>query len=510
MATESTSTSILQARGISKKFPGVQALDDVDFEIHAGEIHGLIGENGAGKSTFIKIVGGAYHADSGTMSLAGEPFLPLNPEIALQCGIAIVHQELSLCENMNVAENLLFNRHPHKLTVINRKQLVRQTNDFLDRFDLDISPGEKVENLSLAVKEQIEILRAISYKPKLLILDEPTGPLSKPQANQLFTILEDLKAKGVSILYISHNMTEVLRLCERISIFRDGKYIQTVEKQNVAEEHLANLMVGRDLGDMFPDLGTSKEREPVLEVKKLSCRDNFSDINFSLQKGEILGVAGLIGSKRTELALTIFGALKKDSGNVLLSGKELHIQSPKDAIKKGIAYLSEDRRLLGLFLNFSIAENILSINLKKYSNYGVINKKTLVDEISKHIKSLNIVASGPDHIVRQLSGGNQQKTLLAKWLSVRPKVLIIDEPTRGIDVGAKKAIYELLRELADSGISILLISSEMLEILGMSDRIMLMDSGSLIGIFPNTEEITEEFIMNKIVDYRRRDTAFEK
>jgi inositol transport system ATP-binding protein len=504
------SISILEASGISKRFPGVQALDNVGFEIQSGEIHGLIGENGAGKSTFIKIVGGAYHADSGTIKLDGEPFLPLNPEIALQSGIAIVHQELSLCENMNVAENLLFNRHPHKMTVIDRKKLVQHANEFLNKFDIDISPGEKVENLSLAVKEQIEILRAISYKPKLLILDEPTGPLSKPQANQLFTILEDLRNKGVSILYISHNMTEVLGLCERITIFRDGKYIQTVVKQNVTEEHLANLMVGRDLGDMFPDLSKGEEREPVLEVKKLSCRDNFSDISFALQKGEILGVAGLIGSKRTELALTIFGAFKKEAGSVLLDGKELHIQSPKDAIKKGIAYLSEDRRLLGLFLNFSIAENILSINLEKYSNYGVINKRLLRTQIAKHIKELNIVASGPDHVVRQLSGGNQQKTLLAKWLSVRPQVLIIDEPTRGIDVGAKKAIYELLRELANSGISILLISSELLEILGMSDRIMLMDSGSLIGIFPNTEEITEEFIMNKIVDYRRRDTSFEK
>ena len=499
------SDSILAVTGLSKRFPGVQALDNVEFDIRGGEIHGLIGENGAGKSTFIKIIGGAYHADAGEMLFAEAPYAPSNPESALKSGIAIVHQELSLCENMSIAENLLINRHPRRGPFIDRRELARVTREYLAKFGIRVSPNDRVDRLPLAVKEQVEILRALSYRPKLLILDEATGPLSRPQADRLFELLKELQGQGVSILYISHNIPEVLQICDRISVFRDGRFVQTLMAEGSSEEQLSNLMVGRRLGDMFPPREERpSESETVLEVRGLSSGDRFRDVSFRLRQGEILGVAGLVGSGRTDVAMALFGARELTAGEILLSGAALRFRTPRDAIRHGIAYLSEDRRLLGLFLSFSISENLLSVNLRRFAKRWLVDREGLDRDTRRYMDTLDIKASSPRQRVGELSGGNQQKTMFAKWVSVQPRVLIIDEPTRGVDVGAKKAIHELLRGLARQGIAVLMISSELPEVLGMSDRIMIMDSGRVVQVLPIDETVTEEYVMNAIVNSRRK------
>jgi ABC-type sugar transport system ATPase subunit len=497
---------VLEIHGLSKKFPGVQALDRVDLDIRKGEIHGLIGENGAGKSTLIKIIAGAYRKDSGDMMFDNAPYNPPSPTYALDHGISVVYQELSMCENMSIAENLFINRPPTRpfLEWIDRKKLYEKTAELLKKFDLPLSPTTKVDELALAVKEQVEILRALSYQPKLLILDEPTGPLSKPLAQRLFALMASVKEQGVSILYISHNIGEVLNNCDRVTVFRDGALVSTMDSSEIDEERLSGMMVGRKLGQMFPTRGEIPTGKDVaMKVEGLTVRGLFQDVGFHLQRGEVLGVTGLIGARRTEMALTIFGAIRKTAGRIVLDGEEADIRNPADAMARGIAYLPEDRRLLGLFLEFAIANNILSIDMRKFSRYGVIDRGLLQRTTEQFMEKLQIRASGPDQVVGTLSGGNQQKTLLAKWISRNPKILIIDEPTRGIDVGAKQAIHELIRDLANQGMGVIMISSELPEVIGMSDRILVMDRGQVVTIVDNTEIITEEYIMNAIMQVRR-------
>jgi ABC-type sugar transport system ATPase subunit len=498
--------TVLQIHGLSKRFPGVQALDRVDLDIRSGEIHGLIGENGAGKSTLIKIIAGAYRKDSGDIMFDNTPYNPPNPTYALNHGIAVVYQELSMCENMSIAENLFINRPPTLpfLELIDRKRLYQRTEEFLAKFDLDLSPTAKVSELALAVKEQVEILRALSYQPKLLILDEPTGPFSKPLAQRLFELMATVKAQGVSILYISHNIGEVLTNCDRVTVLRDGAKVATMGSDEIDEERLSGMMVGRKLGLMFPARATVPASvSPVLTVENLTVRGLFQDVGFQLSRGEVLGVTGLIGARRTEMALTIFGAIRRTSGRVLIDGQETDIRSPSGAMAAGIAYLPEDRRLLGLFLNFAIATNMLSNDLPKFSRYGVIDRRLLERTTQEYMEKLQIRGFGPDQVVGTLSGGNQQKTLLAKWLSRNPRILIIDEPTRGIDVGAKQAIHELIRALALQGMGVIMISSELPEVIGMSDRILVMDRGQVVSILENTDDVTEEYIMNAIMQVRR-------
>ena len=498
--------TVLEVRGLSKRFPGVQALDRVDLDIRKGEVHGLIGENGAGKSTLIKIIAGAYRKDSGDMVFDNAPYNPPSPTYALDHGIAVVYQELSMCENMSIAENLFINRPPTLpfLEWIDRRKLYERTSEFLEKFDLPLSPTTKVNELALAVKEQVEILRALSYQPKLLILDEPTGPLSRPLAERLFELMASVKEQGVSILYISHNIGEVLSTCDRVTVFRDGAKVATLGCNEIDEERLSGMMVGRKLGQMFPPRGTPSTQDDVaLRVENLAVRGLFQNIGFHLRKREVLGVTGLIGARRTEMALTIFGAIRKTSGRILLDGKEADIRSPAAAMARGIAYLPEDRRLLGLFLQFAIAYNMLSIDMGRFSRFGMIDRRLLQRTTEEYMERLQIRASGPDQVVSTLSGGNQQKTLLAKWILRNPKVLIIDEPTRGIDVGAKQAIHELIRDLANRGMGVIMISSELPEILGMSDRILVMDRGQIVTITENTAGVTEESIMNEIIQFKR-------
>lgn len=510
MSKQNQFENILEINGLGKSFPGVQALDNVDLSICNGEIHGLIGENGAGKSTLIKIISGALRKDTGTIRFEDNDYNAINSTEALHKGIATVYQELSLCENMNVAENLLINRHPRKGFLIDYKELFKKTMEYLEQFGLQVSPNDKVQNLSLAERAQIEILRAISYNPKLLILDEPTGALSGYLINRLFELLFNLKRQGTSILYISHNINEVLKICDRVTVLRDGVRVNTVTSNEITEEKLANQMVGRKLNTMYPERESIPSSEVVLNVQNLSDGELFNDISFDLKRGEILGVAGLVGSGRTELALTIFGYRKIVDGHILIHDKPIMIKTPKDAIRNGIAYLPEDRHLLGLFLPFTIANNLLSNNLENFSRNGIVDNKKLTSLTTDYIKNLQIKAFGPQQIVDNLSGGNQQKTLLAKWIKVNPEILIIDEPIRGIDVGTKKAIHELLRKLAHGGMSIIMISSELSEILGMSDRIMIMDRGRIVDIVENKKTITEEYIMQAIVNFKKGKNNFEQ
>jgi ABC-type sugar transport system ATPase subunit len=496
---------LLDIKGLSKRFPGVQALSRVDLDVRKGEIHGLIGENGAGKSTLIKAIAGAHIKDAGEMTFDGKPFAPQKPTDALGIGIAIVYQELSLCENMSVAENIFINRHPVRTAfrIIDQQLLRELTNQALTEFGLEISHAERVSALSLAVQEQIEILRALSYSPQLLILDEPTGPLSRPLVERLFELMRSIVDRGVSILYISHNMGEVLEICDRVTVLRDGERVGQVGAADATEQQLAKMMVGRDLGQMYPDRGRVPPGDVVLQVEHLSRPAVFQDVSFQLRRGEILGVAGLIGAGRTDVAMTIFGALSKSGGAIYVDGKEVEIGSPRDAIHEGIAYLPEDRKSLGLFLDFSIAENLLSIRTREFSRAGIVDTKALETASERAMEELQIRAQGTGQIVQYLSGGNQQKTLFAKWVSLNPKVLIIDEPTRGIDVGAKQAIHRMLRDMANEGIGVIMVSSELPEVLGMSDRIMIMDRGLVVDIVDNDESVTEESIMQAIVQFKR-------
>lgn len=502
---------LLEIVGLSKHFPGVQALSEVDLDIRKGEIHGLIGENGAGKSTLIKAVGGAHIKDEGTMRLDGTPFEPRSPTEALRQGIAIVYQELSLCENMTVAENIYFNTQPVKtvLKVIDQRKLRELTAEALSEFGLEISHAENVWSLSLAEREQIEILRALSYDPQLLILDEPTGPLSRPLIERLFELMTSVRERGVSILYISHNMGEVLEICDRVTVLRDGKRVGQVSATDSTEEQLAGMMVGRALGQMYPDRRGAHKGDVVLEVRNLTRPGVFENVGFELCRGEILGVAGLIGAGRTDVAMTVFGALTKTEGTVLVEGEEVDIRSPKDAIRRGIAYLPEDRKALGLFLDFSIAENILAIRIKEFSRLGFVDKRALQEATSRLMEQLQIRAQGSEQEMQYLSGGNQQKTLFAKWVSLSPRVLLIDEPTRGIDVGAKQAIHRILRDMANGGIGVMMISSELPEVLGMSDRIMIMDRGRVVDIVENDDSVTEESIMQAIVKSKKEGNSLD-
>jgi len=510
MSKQNQFENILEINSLSKSFPGVQALNNVDFSIRKGEIHGLIGENGAGKSTLIKIISGALRKDTGIIRFENNDYNAINSTEALNKGIATVYQELSLCENMNVAENLLINRHPRKGFVIDYKGLFKKTVEYLEKFGLQVSPNDKVQNLSLAERAQVEILRAISHNPKLLILDEPTGALSGYLVDRLFELLSNLKRQGKSILYISHNISEVLEICDRVTVLRDGVKISTLVSNETTEDKLANQMVGRNLKGMYPERESIPKSEVILKVQNLSDGEIFNNISFDLRRGEILGIAGLVGSGRTELALTIFGYRKITDGNILIHNKPVVIKNPKDAIKNGIAYLPEDRHLLGLFIPFTIANNLLSNNLENFSHNGILDNNKLTSLTTDYIKNLQIKAFGPQQIVGNLSGGNQQKTLFAKWIEVNPEILIIDEPIRGIDVGTKRAIHELLRKLAHGGMSIIMISSELPEILGMSDRIMIMDRGCIVDIVENKKNITEEYIIKAIMNFKKGKNNFEQ
>ena len=485
----------LEAEGISKFFPGVKALDNVSLRIRPGSVHALMGENGAGKSTLMKCLIGIYRPDKGTIRIKGEPVQFQDTMDALRSGISMIHQELNLVPHMTVAENIWLGREPMKFGFVDHALLNRQTQALLNKLNIRLKADRVVGELSIAAQQMVEIAKAVSWNADVVIMDEPTSALTETEVAHLFTIIRDLRAQGKAIIYISHKMDEIFTITDEISIFRDGTWVGSNDTSAFTRQSLITQMVGRELTQLFPKFnGTIGD--DVLTVRGLSSKERFSDISFSVRRGEILGVAGLVGAGRSEVMESLFGMESYDSGEVLIDGVPVSIDSPSTAIEKGMAFLTEDRKKSGLFLVLSVMENMSIVNMPGYTGKsGFVSHVKMAQDCMEQIRKLNIKTPTMDQIINNLSGGNQQKVLIARWLLAQPKILILDEPTRGIDVGAKAEIYRLISELANRGVAIIMVSSELPEILGMSDRIMVMHGGRITGIL-SKEEADQETILS--------------
>ena len=487
----------LEISNVSKTFPGVKALDKVQFDIYPGEVHALVGENGAGKSTLIKILSGVQPPDDGAkIVIGGQETVLHDPMDAIKKGISVIYQDFSLFTNLTVAENIGINEIIEKnQKVLHWQEVNAKAEKALEFLKSDISPKTIVGNLSVAKQQMVAIATAVAQEAKMIIMDEPTSALSKKEVERLYEIIDDLKAQNIAIMFVGHKMDELFHVADRFTVFRDGQYVNTVNSKEVTEQDLVAMMVGRKIeGKSYANL---EEKGPaVLTVKGLSKKGNFKDINFEVRQGEVLGVTGLVGAGRSETAQAIFGLTSIDSGQVFIDGKEVHIKSPADALKMGIAYVPESRQTQGLVLPKTIRENILLPQLDKYANkFGILNNKEMEDATNKWIDMLDVRPNNPDLTAMSLSGGNQQKVVLAKWISTQAKVLIVDEPTNGVDIGAKDEIHKILRNLASQGMAVIVISSELPEILTVSDRIMVMRRGRVSGFLDN-KDLTQEMIMN--------------
>ncbi len=487
-------THPIELRGATKSFAGVTVLNGVSFDMRPGEVHALLGENGAGKSTMIKIMSGLYQADEGEILVNGKPVKFASPREAHATGIATVHQELLLFPELTVAENVFLGQAPKtkwgSLDWSTMRRRARELLDSLDSPDLDIDA--KVSSLSVANRQRVEIARALSQDARVLIMDEPTAALAEADVQRLMDIVRRLKQRGVAIVYVSHRMPEIFALADRVTVLRDGNHVGTKNIGEVDENQLVSMMVGRSIDRLYPKK-QGQSGASLLELKDVSYRSTVQNISLDLKRGEILGIAGLVGSGRTELALTIFGITPATSGEILIDGKPTRISSPEAARDLGIAYIPEDRGQQGLIRSQTISENVALANLKRLKRGFMIDAAKVRDEAEKAIQRFGIRARGPDQIVRQLSGGNQQKVVLGKWLATNPRILIMDEPTRGIDVGAKAEIHLLMRKLAGEGMAILMISSELPEVLGMSDRVLVMNTGRIVASF-DRDEVTPEAV----------------
>lgn len=484
---------ILSLNKITKSYPGVLALDNVSMDFRQGEVHALLGENGAGKSTLIKVISGAIEPDSGTISIKGKTFSKITPHLSKAQGIEVIYQEFNLIPALSSAENIFLGEPLRKGVLADKKAMSQKAAELFKSFNIDINPDIPVRNLSTAYQQIVEIARAVSKNASILIMDEPSAPLTTSEVGILFDIIRKLREKGVTIIYISHRMEEVFEISDRVTVMRDGKYITTKFTQETERKELISLMVGRELTETYP--ARTKEPGPtVLEVKKL-CGNGIKDISFSVRKGEILGLAGLVGSGRTELVRTVFGAEPAESGEILLEGKSVRIKSPKDAIKMGIGLIPEDRKRQGVFLELDVKTNISLAAIKDLCKFSLVDKRAENMLTSDYKEQLKIKTPGLKQKVKNLSGGNQQKVVLAKWLATKTKILIFDEPSRGIDVGAKQEIYNLMRGLTDNGMTIIMISSDMEELLGMSDRIIVLCEGKVAG-----EVSKSEFSQNYILE----------
>lgn len=491
---------MLRMEGVSKIFPGVKALDNVDITAYGGEVTALMGENGAGKSTLMKILSGVYQKDEGKVFIDGEEANIKGIKSAEEYGITIIHQEMSVLNNLTVAENIfLGNEKYQKFTgKINKKELIERSKLFLDQIGANINPNTLVATLNVGEKQMVEIAKALTKNARVIIMDEPTTALTEVETKNLFKVIDSLKKKGIAIIYISHRMEEIFAICDRVEVLRDGKYAGNALIKDIDNDKLISMMVGRKIEDQF-SYREIKVGKDILEVKDLSANVGIKDISFNVKEGEILGIAGLMGSGRTEVAKTIFGEYKKTSGSIKIKGKEINIKNIQEAIDNGVCYLSEDRKKEGCVLSLSVAENMILSNLKKYEGKMMsIDKNKAVKDVDYYIDKIKIKTPNRDQLIKNLSGGNQQKVILAKWLMLSPEVLIIDEPTRGIDVGAKKEIYELLNELKASGKAIIMISSDLPEVLGISDRIIVMSEGRISGELKR-EEASQESIMKLAV-----------
>ena len=489
---------VLELKNIYKSFPGVKVLEDVTLQVRPGEVHALMGENGAGKSTLMKILMGIYKADQGSIFLEGKETVIHGPKDAMSKGISMIHQELNTVLDMEVAENVFVGRELlkkgfEKLKIVDIARMREETGKYFREMNIDIDPRAKMRTLSVAEMQLVEIVKAISLNSRIIVMDEPTSAITEKEATVLFAQIERLKKQGVAIIYISHKMDEIFRISDTITVLRDGQWIGTKPAKELDNDMLIKMMVGRELTDIYPkdpvEIG-----DVILEVKNLSRGKKVRDASFSLRKGEVLGIAGLVGAGRSELVETIFGLYPKTGGQIFLHGKEVHIKSAADAIKNKMALITEDRKQTGLNLIVSVKENIASVSIGKLSNHGIVNDKKINEVSEKYIKELKIKTPDGNAIVGNLSGGNQQKVVLAKWLLDEPDIIIFDEPTRGIDIGAKRDIYLLINNLAKEGKAVIVISSEMAEVMGICDRILVMAEGRINGEV-RREEFSQEVIM---------------
>lgn len=489
--------ALVKMSNICKDFPGVSALADAHFELLPGEVHALVGENGAGKSTLMKILVGIYQKDSGVVLLEGKPVNIANPKAAELAGISIIHQELNLMPDLTVAQNIFIGREPRKWFpfVLDEKQLVKRARELLQQLNIDLNPNEKVQNLSVAQQQMAEIAKALSFQSKVLIMDEPTATLTDREIAELFRIIRELKGRGVGVIHISHRLEELKQISDRITVMRDGRTIETLDTKEASIDEVIRLMVGRTIFQESPDIPEDTNREVILEVQNLNRGRLVQDVSFKLHRGEVLGFAGLVGAGRTEVLRTVFGADRMQSGAIMVRGRKVKINSPRTAVKNGIGYLSEDRKRFGLAVSMDVQTNVSLTVLGRLSDkFGQVNFAKIKELAERYVKELAVRTPSIAQLVQFLSGGNQQKVAIAKWLNADTEILIFDEPTRGIDVGAKSEIHKLMNDLAAQGKGIIMISSELPEILRMSHRIIVMCEGRITGELPGGTTTQEEIM----------------
>ncbi|MBS3812959.1 sugar ABC transporter ATP-binding protein [Candidatus Bipolaricaulota bacterium] len=495
--------SLVKTDSVAKEFSGVRVLDDISIDISEGEIFGIIGENGAGKSTLIKILNGIYQPTEGDLYFNGREIERMDPFRAKEMGISTIPQEFNLVEHLNVYENIFLGQeHQQKGLLLDRKKMEALTSDLMDELQANIPPDARIGELSVAQKQMVEIAKAVAYESRLLIMDEPTTVLTANEISVLFDLMRDLSDRGVTIIYISHKLKEVKEICGRVMVLRDGEFVGLYATDEISEHEMANMMVGRELNQMFPEVNPPRQ-EVAMEIKGLSEGDLVNDVNFHLKKGEILGFFGLVGAGRTELAETIIGVRDRTSGTIEIGGEGVEINSPRDAVNSGIAYLPEDRQNTGILTNFDLPSNITLISLRKYLRNLLINRKRELAKTRKYIDEFNIQTPSIRARLETLSGGNQQKVSLVKSLDTEPDIFIFDEPTRGIDVSAKMDVFTFINELVGAGISVIFISSELEEIIGMCNRVAVMREGEITGILEG-DEINEEQIMYHATGLEKR------
>ncbi len=486
---------LVEMTGISKTFPGVHALDDAKFELRAGEVHGLVGENGAGKSTLMKVLTGIYRRDAGTIRVKGAEVDVTTPRAAQDLGIAMIHQELNLMGHLTVAQNIYIGREPRRAGFLDERALNRKAADLFEELNIRLDPTAKVSSLAVAQQQMVEIAKALSYNSAVLIMDEPTAALTETEIDELFRITRHLRERGHGIVHISHRLEELKRITDRVTVMRDGRYINTVVTAEATIQQIISMMVGRTIFEEAPEIPEHPNPEVVLEVRNLNRGRQVRDVSFELRRGEILGIAGLVGAGRTEVVRAIFAADAPESGEVLVNGKPVAIRTPADAVRHGIAYLSEDRKRYGLALGMDVELNTVLASMRRFaSGLGWVRAGATRRQAESLVQTLAIKTPGVGQRVKNLSGGNQQKVVIAKWLTADTDILIFDEPTRGIDVGAKSEIYRLLNDLARQGKAVIMISSELPEILRMSHRILVMCEGRITGEL-SAAEATQERIM---------------
>ncbi len=488
--------SFLRMEGISKSFPGVQALQEVNFEVSKGEVHALVGENGAGKSTLMKVLTGAQKPDEGQIFLRGEEVDINSPSDSQELGISMIHQELSLIPYLTVGKNVYLGREPRRSIpgFVDWKTLYLQTQELLDQLNLDVKARADVSDLSIAQQQMVEVAKALSLDADLIAMDEPTSSLTDKETEILFEVMRRLREQGVAIIFITHRLEEVFEVSDRITILRDGRHIATAPTAELSQNKVVQLMVGREMDNMYP-FSETEQRGVVLQTTDLHDGHELHGVSLELHGGEILGVAGLIGAGRTALAETLFGLRQATAGEIKIAGEALKLRSPKQAIKQGLGFVPEDRKLQGLFLNMAVRENITISSTSLVSNFGFLSSVKANALAGDHVEKLDIRTPGLRQRVRNLSGGNQQKVVIARWLTLKPQVLILDEPTRGVDVGAKAEIHGLMRQLAQEGVAVLMISSELPEVIGVSDRIIVMHEGRVTGRF-HRNDASQDAIMH--------------